>query len=374
MSADLALSIRMLGIRSFRNLARVDIEPSPFFNVLSGDNGQGKTNLLEAVYVLATSRSFRTAKPAELVTFGSEVATVRATVDEGGISREQSVGLGPAQRAVRIDGKRPPTLAAYATQTPAVVFHPGALSLSTGSGAERRRLLDRIALYAGAASGEAVQSYSHAQRARQRVLETRGDRSPDLDGWEELMARHGKEVGDARERAAASLGPEAEVAFTRIGAQGVDLRIRYERGAPADKATFREELGRSRVRDRARRSPAVGPHRDDLALVLSGRPARGTASQGQHRAIVLALQLAEIEVVRRLRGMRPILLLDDVSSELDRERTAALFAALREEQSQVLLTTTRPDLIETGFLAAATERRDFRVAAGQIVAAETSRP
>jgi DNA replication and repair protein RecF len=269
---------------------------------------------------------------------------------------------------VRIDGKRPPTLAAYATRTPAVVFHPGALSLSTGSGAERRRLLDRIALYAGAASGEAVQSYGHAQRARQRVLETRGDRSPDLDGWEQIMVQHGREVSEARERAATALGPEAEGAFARIGASGVDLRVRYERGSPGDDASFREELVRNRVRDRARRSPTVGPHRDDLALDLAGRAARGTASQGQHRAIVLALQLAEIEVVRRLRGMRPVLLLDDVSSELDRERTAALFASLSEERSQVWLTTTRPDLIEKGFIAPGADRRDFRVSAGQIVA------
>jgi DNA replication and repair protein RecF len=97
---------------------------------------------------------------------------------------------------------------------------------------------------------------------------------------------------------------------------------------------------------------------------------RATASQGQHRAIVLALQLAEIEVVRGLRAIRPILLLDDVSSELDRDRTAALFASLRDKQGQVWLTTTRPELIETGFLPGMGDRRDFRVARGEIVPAE----
>jgi DNA replication and repair protein RecF len=370
-SADQTLSIRRLGIRSFRNLVRADLELGPYFNVLSGDNGQGKTNLLEAAYVLATSRSFRTARPADLVTFGAESATVRGTISEAGLVREQSVGLGRAMRAVRIDGKRPPTLAAYATKTPAVVFHPGGLTLSTGSGAERRRLLDRLALYAGAASGDAVHSYSKAQRARQRVLDVHGDRSPDLDGWEELMARHGRAVGEARERAAASIGPEAEKAFARIAAPGIAVRVRYLRGAPENESEFREALASHRRRDRARGSPSVGPHRDDLALELAGRPARGTASQGQHRAIVLALQLAEIEVVRRLRGMRPILLLDDVSSELDRERTAALFVSLRADLSQVLLTTTRPELIETGFLSTAADRRDFLVAGGQILPSGT---
>jgi DNA replication and repair protein RecF len=294
---------------------------------------------------------------------------IRGIVDEAGEKREQTVGLGRAVRAVRIDGKRPPTLAAYATRTPAVVFHPGAISLSSGSGAERRRLLDRLALYLSAVSGDDAQSYARAQRARQKVLETRGEKSPDLDGWEELMTRHGLAVSEARDRAARALGPEAEATFGRIGARDTVLRVRYERSSPLEADAFRAELSRSRARDRARRSPGVGPHRDDLVLEVGGHTARGIASQGQHRAIVLALQLAEIEVVRRVRGVRPILLLDDVSSELDRERTAALFESLRHEPSQVLLTTTRPELIETKFLSGTTDRRDFRVLAGQIVVA-----
>ena len=102
--------------------------------------------------------------------------------------------------------------------------------------------------------------------------------------------------------------------------------------------------------------------------MLEGRSVRGMASQGQHRAIVLALQLAEMDVIAGVRGVRPILLLDDVSSELDRARTAALFAALREEQGQVLLTTTRPDLIETGALCRVEERRDFTVVGGRVFA------
>jgi DNA replication and repair protein RecF len=105
----------------------------------------------------------------------------------------------------------------------------------------------------------------------------------------------------------------------------------------------------------------VGPHRDDLALSISGRPVRGVASQGQHRAVTLALKSAEIDVIGGARGVRPVLLLDDVSSELDRERTAALFAFLRDQEGQVLLTTTRPELIDTGVDA---ERCDFAIEKG----------
>jgi len=199
------------------------------------------------------------------------------------------------------------------------------------------------------------------------VLEERGDAARDLEDWEDLIVRHGLALSEARERACASLIPAVTSAFARLGAPGMTLEIAYRRSAPADPEAFRLDLVAHRRRDRARRAASIGPHRDDLTIDLAGRPARGMASQGQHRAIVLALKLAEIEVVAGTRDVRPMLLLDDVSSELDRARTASLFAALRQEESQVLLTTTRPELIDTGELGAG-DRRDFRVVGGQITA------
>jgi DNA replication and repair protein RecF len=363
-----SLAIASLSIRDFRNLAKVDLDLGPRFNVVFGDNGQGKTNLLEAVYVLATSRSFRTARLEELVATGAETASIRAHVVETGEDREQSVGMRRGLRATRIDGKRPPSLAAYALRTPIVVFHPGAMALSMGGGIERRRLLDRIALYVSPASLAHGVSYGRAMRARQRVLESRGEDAGDLDGWEELMVRHGQALGDARAEAAERLIPAACRAFERIGPAGLELGARYQRGAPPDAEAFRSELTTHRRRDGARGSASVGPHRDELALSLGGKAVRATASQGQHRAVVLALELGEIEVITEVRGVRPVLLLDDVSSELDRDRTASLVGALREEQGQVLLTTTRPDLIDAAGLCGVEGRLSFRVVEGTIAA------
>src|SRR5689334_15412697 len=120
-----ALAVEALSIRALRNLAQVDIEPGARFNVVSGDNGQGKTNLLEAIYVLATSKSFRGGRPGEMVQHCGDVASVRGRLVEADCERrEQSVGLKAGARLVRIDGKRPATLAAYAVRTPVVVFHP----------------------------------------------------------------------------------------------------------------------------------------------------------------------------------------------------------------------------------------------------------
>ena len=360
------LAIESISVRGMRNLAAVDLEPGPRFNVLSGDNGQGKTNFIEAVYVLCTSKSFRASRPGELVAHEGDVASVRATLREDRDVREQSVGVRAGARLVRIDGKKPPTLAAYAVRTPVVVFHPGVVSLSMGGGTERRRLLDRVALYSSPGSLADAEAYTRALRERQKALEVRGVNAADLDHWEELVARHGIAVSSARAKAASSIAAAATSVFARIGAASEALRATYARSSPVDADEYCSELARRRPQDARRGTASIGPHRDDLFLQLGAHPVRGIASQGQHRAVVLALKLAEIESVGAARGVHPILLLDDVSSELDRTRTAALFSFLQQEKGQVFLTTTRRELIDTGNITAPSERSDFGVFRGEI--------
>jgi len=361
------LAIESLTARGFRNLEPQEVELGPGFNVFAGANAQGKTNLLEAAYVVATSRSFRTSRIVEVLAHGAEAASVRAAIREEGAPREQSVGLRQGVRAARIDGKKPVNLAAYAVSTPVVVFHPGSVVLSTGSGMERRRLLDRLALYRSPAVLADAEAYSRALRARQRVLDSRGEATRDLEHWEALVVRHGAALRDARLAAAQELGPAAERAFSAIGPSGARLSVTYAPGAPEDPGAFLAALARDRPRDRARGSASVGPHRDDLTVELDGRRVRGVASQGQHRAVVLALELAEISLISAARDVAPILLLDDVSSELDRTRTEALLRAVGGQGGQVLLTTTRRELIETPVGLPEGARRDFEVVSGRIL-------
>jgi DNA replication and repair protein RecF len=285
-------------------------------------------------------------------------------VREEGDARVQSVGLKPGTRVVKIDDKRPPSLAAYAVRTPVVVFHPGEIALSMGSSSERRKLLDRTSLYVSPQSMIEGESYTRALKERQRALETRGPDASDLATWEELCVRHGLALMEHREKAAERLADRTVAAFARIGAPGLSLEVAYAPSAPREASAFADALASKRTADMRRGSASVGPHRDDLALVLGGHPVRGIASQGQHRAVTLSLKSAEIDVIGTARGVRPILLLDDVSSELDRARTAALFAFLRDQRGQVFLTTTRPELIDTGEESAA--RRDFVIAAGTL--------
>lgn len=357
------LTLRELRVRDFRNLAKVDAAFGPGFNVVAGDNGHGKTNLLEAVYVALTSKSFRVQKPGELVRFDAEAAHVRAVVDEGGIDRVQEVLLRPGQRQVKLDAKRPRSLAEFAVASPVVVFHPGEVALATGPSKERRRLLDRVALYTAPGSLGELESYTRALRERQRALETRGEHARDLDDWEAMVVKHGVLVGEARRRAADRLRDHALKAFSQIASPELVLAIDYVQSAPDDPEAYTATLRARRAVDLRRGSASVGPHKDELALVLDGHTARGVASQGQSRAIVLALKAAEIEVVAEVSGKRPLLLLDDVSSELDRDRTSALFGFLRSHQGQVLLTTTRPELIATE----GAPRVDFEMSRGVLV-------
>lgn len=354
-----------LSIRNLRNLTQVDLELAPRLTVIAGDNGQGKTSILEAMYLVATTRSFRTSRLRELVAHGSHTASVRALVDDGTERREQIVGLEGARRRVVYEGKRPKTLASYAVKSPVVVFHPGETTLSSGPAASRRLLLDRIALFVDATSMDHQARYVAASRARQRALQTRGTSATDLEAFEHLMALHGAALSQARREAAARLVENTTQAFARITRRERVVGLRYQPGGPETQEELGESLRKHRERDLHRGSPSHGPHRDDLLIELDGFGARADASQGEHRAITLALKLAELGCIAEARGVYPVLLLDDVSSELDPERTEAFFEALLETPGQIVLTTTRPELIQTPELSHP-ERADYCIHQGSL--------
>ncbi|HKQ69359.1 MAG TPA: DNA replication and repair protein RecF [Polyangiaceae bacterium] len=359
------LSIESVALRHFRNIARADLGELPRVTVLSGDNGQGKTSVLEAVYLVCTTRSFRTSTISDLVSHSESIASVRAVVANGDERREQSVGLEGSQRKVTLAGKRPRSFASYAVESPVVVFHPGEMVLSSGPASKRRTLLDRVALFIDPTSTDHLQRYTAASRSRQRTLETRGTAAAELVAFEELMALHGAALMQARREASELIVHELGETFRRMTADARPIEARYEAGGPLAPGDLASALAKSRERDRHRGSASAGPHRDDLVLEIGGYDVRVEASQGEHRAVTLALKMAELSCITRARGTRPVLLLDDVSSELDLFRTALLFEFLSESPGQILLTTTRPMLIDTRGLAVG-QRRDFHLRGGVI--------
>jgi DNA replication and repair protein RecF len=347
-----ALRLHQLRVAGIRNLDAFTLTPAPRLTVIAGENGRGKTTLLEAAYLAATSRSFRTSSLDEVVQRGRQDAFTSMRVSEGdGLPREQIVAFAGARRSVKIDGKRPPSLAAFAVKSPMVCFHAGELELSSGPASPRRTLLDRIALFFDPSVGEHRQRAQVALRERQRALEARGPHARDLDAFEELAAFHGAALTRGRARAAEELTADAQAAFLRIATPGRTLRLTYQPGGSADPEKARAELFARRQKDLTRGLATFGPHRDELFLELDDAPARIVASQGQHRTITLALKLAEVAAISRARDLHAVLLLDDLSSELDAARTDALLRTLADSPCQMLVTTTRPELFQAPFVA-----------------------
>lgn len=352
-------------LASFRNIQAAELSPSPRFNLIWGDNGQGKTSVLEALYAVATTRSFRTDKLAQAVRSGELQARVSASVSEGSFARELSLKQGLRGREVSLDGKRPKTLVSYAVRTPVVVFHPRDLELVTGAATERRRLLDRLILYADPPGAEAARRYAEALKERQRLLDTRGVAAAELGDFERVAAEHGARFARARREASERLLPELTAAFGRVTPQSLSLLSRYVPGGTQDAAEFQAELRARRPEDSRRGRASFGPQKDELSLDVDGRPARSDASQGQQRLLSLSLKLAELSCIEHTRRAHPVLLLDDVSSELDAHRTESVLALLQASQGQIFVTTTRPELF-SGSVFASSDRADFQVQNGVV--------
>jgi DNA replication and repair protein RecF len=370
MAGGAAASLRFerLRLTSFRNIPSATLEPSPRLNLIWGDNGQGKTSVLEALYAVATTRSFRTDKLAQCIRTGQAEARVTATVREEALARELSLGVAPRGRHVALDGKRPKTLASYAVRTPVVVFHPRDLELVTGAASERRRLLDRLVLYADPTGAEAARRYAEALKDRQKLLETRGVSAAELGDFEQVAAEHGARFARARSEAAERLLPELEVAFRSVTPAGLTLQASYQPGGSQSPEQFAAELYARRPEDYRRGRASFGPQRDELALEVAGRAARSDASQGQQRLLSLSLKLSELRCIEQARRAHPVLLLDDVSSELDASRTESVLRLLQESKGQIFVTTTRPELFTSGAFPRS-ERADFRVENGAIKSA-----
>jgi DNA replication and repair protein RecF len=368
-----SLTLDRLVVTDVRNLAHLELEPARHLNVIAGNNGHGKTSILEAIYLLATSRSFRSSRLGEVIRHERPHALVSGRFVEawstGPLERSQGVRVarGSSKRELSLDGEAPVSLAHYATRTPVVVFDPKQLTLSTGPAAERRTLLDRITLFAVPGLGAHRSRYARALKERQLLLADRhGDRAEELSAYEALLAEHGAAITRARARVVHELCEPLRQAFGHIAAPELMLEARYQAGGTSEPTEAIARLAADRRKDAQRKRTSFGPHQDDILLTLDGREARIVASQGQHRALTLALKSAELSCIARARGVQPILLLDDVSSELDAERSAALFEHLAATASQIFLTTPRRELI-VGRRPAA-ERRDFLVTRGIITA------
>jgi DNA replication and repair protein RecF len=364
------LLVRAIGLESYRNLAPLVLEPGPGFNVFAGDNGQGKTNLLEALYLIGTLRSFRTSRSEELIAHGAPQAELRARVEAGGLERHYEVVIGPRKRELLLDGKTPRQLADYFGGFNVVLFAPEDLRVPRDAPAGRRRFLDRTVFTRQPSFLAEAQRYARVLRSRNALLKSERVDLAQLEVYDQQLAVAGARVVVRRREVLAELAPLLEQAFTAISGAG-------ERATPTAQVRIvgaqaevpEDQLGEallhasaaSRGKDLARRTSSVGPHADDLEFLLAERPARAFASQGQLRALVLAWKIAEISMIRAANGEAPVLLLDDVSSELDRGKNQRLFDFLAGAECQCFITTTHAEHV-----LARENRKDYQVVEGRI--------
>jgi DNA replication and repair protein RecF len=366
------MRILELAVEGWRNLAPLKLMPAERLSVLFGDNGQGKTNVLEAAYYLAALRSFRTTHAEDLIQRGapSGRARLRAELVHRGLQRRFEIEVGPGGRTARLDGKLVRSTAAALGSLRVVLFDPEDLLLPRAAPAARRRFLDLATFNVERTYYAEASAFQKVLRNRNALLKRRDWDSTLLDAFDDELARTGARVVMRRRALASALAPRFAEHFRALhGDLPVSLAYRSDATveAAADEEGVRGALLRGLIErrplDERRRFTGFGPQADDLEIGLSGLLARTHASQGQLRSLMLALKLAELTEVSARLGDPPILLLDDVPSELDPSRRSLLFEVITKLDCQTLISVTEREIVP-----ARTDRLDFQVRAGKLAA------
>jgi DNA replication and repair protein RecF len=339
--------VRRLELRDFRNYERAELELGPGLSVVAGPNGAGKTNLLEALYFALTARSCRTSNERELVRLGTKVTRVCAEVEGDDGAHSIEVGFAPGdEKRVRVDGAALDGSPAGAPRPPVSVFLPDRLELVKGAPALRRAHIDQFLVALWPARAALRSGYSRALSQRNALIaRVRAGAAPPalLDTWDGELARHGVELMAARAEAVDRLAAPFEERAAELGLPE-PASLCYQPRSRADSAEeLRTELLERRASDLERGFTTHGPHRDEMALVHAGRALRSYGSQGQQRVGLLTLLFAERDVLIEA-GRPPLMLLDDVMSELDEARRERL-AELVRAGGQAVITTTDPELV-----------------------------
>lgn len=363
------MHITALQLEEFRNYARLGLEPGTGLNIFVGRNAQGKSNLLEALYILATSKSARAGKDTELVRFGQTSARVQAdVVREKNGDFEIALTLSQTEKkAAWINGVRHARLAEVIGQVNAVLFDSGDLEIIRGEPSVRRRFLDLEISQTSPRYVQALGSYRKVLEQRNRLLRDLRDGRAGRDAraslpvWNEQLAAHGSVLLERRARFLERLALLARDVHHTLSDGRDALEVAYLPSFPldglADAASigprFREAMDEVGADELARGTTLRGPQRDDVAFCVNGQDCRLFGSQGQQRTVALSLKLAERQLIEELVGEPPLLLLDDVLSDLDDTRRALLFDLTARAGSQTFLSCTNLRPFSKGVLESA---------------------
>ena len=360
--------LERLELFNFRNYPRLQVDFTTGRNLIIGRNAQGKTNLLEAVYFLSFFKSNRAARLSDLITRGQSQASLKGSVsgDETAVVR---VGLAAGRRIVEVNSRRAEHVARARGLVKCVLFEPDDLYLVKGEPRRRRDFLDETAEALGSAKAAQVQEYKHAIRQRNALLRSWEDYgeglSMALEPWDQAVARSGAKVLEERWKMVRRMGAIIGETYREISGGKEALAFTYQgtikeaAGTGEVEQALRRELERKVEGEKKARTTLVGAHRDDVEVTLGGRPARYGASQGEQRTLVFAMRLAQKRYIEEATGRSPVLLLDDVLSELD-ERRRRMVMERAGAESQSLITATEMPHGEWG------AARTFRVENGKV--------
>ena len=337
----------------FRNIRNVRIEPCEGVNVIYGDNAQGKTNLLESIWLFTGCRSFRGAKDVELINFNAKKA--KLSLDYYGYDREQNISLEIEKgRKFALNGVNLKSPSKIMSEFLAVVFSPVHLSLIKDGPYERRKFLDIAISQLKPKYAVSLSQYNKAVAQRNILLKDiayHGELYDMLDIWEDRIAFYAGEVVRQRIGYVNRLAPFCSEIYGGISNKKEELRVSYVQACPAvgDNKTelyesFKSLLFASRKNDILTGSTSVGPHRDDIEIKIDGLTARSYGSQGQQRSAALALKLGEAAVIKEFSGEQPVALLDDVMSELDESRQNYILNHIKDWQ--VFITCCDPGSVK----------------------------
>jgi DNA replication and repair protein RecF len=355
----------LVRLQSFRNYGEATVQVGEGFNVVFGKNAQGKTNFLEALYLLSTTRMLRGIRDAEAIREGSDRAEVRAELDAGRTEVAMVIERGTRKRA-QLNGMNLPRAADILGRMPSASFSSADLPVVAGEPSHRRMFLDIELSQLYPAYLRHLTAYKRSLEQRNALLKrAQAGHVPDeaFEPWEAQLALHGAAIRVYRSGFTDDLLPHARAVQAELG-EGEELALRYAAKDDAfEEGDLAGKLDYDRRLDIHRGTTGSGPHRDDLAMEIGGREARLFGSQGQQRSAVISLKLATLELVREKLGEPPLLLLDDILSDLDEGRRRRLTEWVFSHAGQAVLTCTEAEAAGPAILGRANV---FHVEAGTI--------
>lgn len=327
------MRIAELTVDNFRNHTHTTLQLDPGVNVLVGPNGQGKTNLLEAIYLSCVGRGWRTSRDNEMVQFGKDNALVQVTAVKkfGAVDIAIQLGMG-LKKSIAINRVPIAKVAELMGQINCIFFSPDELKLVKEAPADRRRFINIDLSQIDKTYFYALARYNKILQQRNAYLKDNSD-PRELAIWDGQLVKQGKIIIAKRQEFIQKLTPYVEAKHKELTGGQEKISLTYETCADLEK-----ELLAARERDLRLRTTTVGPHRDDLAITINGQDVRVFGSQGQQRTVALSIKLAELDLFTKLTGERPILLLDDVFSELDSSRRTRLLIAIANTQAIITAT------------------------------------